>query len=280
MIVHRLHSFNEYEDYRDRMGPVYEQRRAFEQRLQPADPKAFTVPGISYPAGQLVNLQANFAHSHGGEVNWREWLICPVTGLNNRLRAALHLIDSELGPLPWESLYITEQVTPLFAFLARKYPSIVGSEFLGDRIPRGQSDANGVRNENLTCLTFSDTSFDVVLSFDCFEHMPDFPQGMREIARVTKPGGRLLWSVPFRSDLPSNLTRAAMQHDGSITHYEQPEYHGDPVNAEGCLCFTHFGWEMLDQVKEAGFRRCYALAYWSDIFGYLGTQQFLFLAVK
>jgi hypothetical protein len=37
---------------------------------------------------------------------------------------------------------------------------------------------------------------------------------------------------------------------------------------------------MLAQVKEAGFNDAYALAYWSDIFGYLGVEQFVFVAVK
>jgi hypothetical protein len=37
---------------------------------------------------------------------------------------------------------------------------------------------------------------------------------------------------------------------------------------------------MLDEVRRAGFRDAYALAYWSDMFGYLGTEQFVFVATK
>jgi hypothetical protein len=110
--------------------------------------------------------------------------------------------------------------------------------------------------------------------------MPDFATGMKEVARVVKPGGRLMWSVPFRSDLERNLRRATLEENGSIIHHEPPEFHGDPINSDGCLCFTHFGWEMLEQVTNAGFKQAYALAYWSDIFGYLGGEQFIFVAQK
>jgi SAM-dependent methyltransferase len=280
MLIHRLRTFTEYGHHRERMASVHAQRRIFERALQPEHRGPFTVPGFSYPAGEKVDFQVDFAHAHGDEVNWREWLACPVSGLNNRLRAVVQLADSELGLLPYESVYITEQVTPLYSFLKRRFPSLVGSEFLGSKVSLGSADVHGIRNEDLTCLSFGDATFDVVLSFDCFEHMPHFPTGMREIGRVIKPGGRMMWSVPFRADRATNLHRATLDASNNVLHHETPEYHGDPVNAEGCLCFTHFGWQMLDQVKDAGFSDAYAIAYWSDTFGYLGVEQFAFVAIK
>jgi hypothetical protein len=280
MIIKRLHSFKEYQKHRLLMAPEYRHRREYEKALHENKHGAFEVAGFSYPAGEKVNFLADFAYSSGGNVNWRERLVCPKTGLNNRLRASVHLMDSELGVIPQESVYITEQVTALYNFLAVKHPGLIGSEYLGDSIARGAFDSRGVRNEDLTRLSFSNESFDAILSFDCFEHMPDFASGMKEVARVVKPGGRLMWSVPFRSDLERNLRRATLEANGSIIHHEPPEYHGDPINSDGCLCFTHFGWEMLEQVKNAGFKQAYALAYWSDIFGYLGGEQFIFVAQK
>lgn len=262
------------------MNSEYKKRLAFERALQPSCKRAFKVSGFSYPVGQKVDFKADFAHAHGENVNWREWLVCPVTGLNNRLRAAVQLVDSEVGLIPHESIYITEQVTPLYEFLSRRHGNIVGSEFLGDAVACGSRDKRGVRNEDLTALTFPDESFDVVLSFDCFEHMPDFCAGMREMARVTKPGGRMMWSVPFRADRETNLLRASLGPDGNVVHHEAPEYHGDPLNSAGCLCYTHFGWEMLSQVRASGFSDAYAATYWSEVFGYLGIEQFMFIASK
>jgi len=45
-------------------------------------------------------------------------------------------------------------------------------------------------------LTFNDNSFDVVLSFDVFEHIRDTNKHLSEIKRVLKPGGYYLFCTP------------------------------------------------------------------------------------
>lgn len=89
-----------------------------------------------------------------------------------------------------------------------------------------------------------------------------------------------MWSVPFLSSSPTNSIRARLV-DGQVKHIiTPPEYHGDPLSSNGILCFQHFGWEMLDEMKQAGFRDAYAICYQSIPFGYLGGEQFMFFAVK
>lgn len=280
MIIQRHRSFAEYLAIAQRLEPVYAARRSLEQELQRPHRSAFAVRGFSYPARRMVDFHVDFPHAHDGIVNWREWMVCEVTRLNNRLRAALHLLDLEIGLLPDDTVYLTEQLSPFHRYLASRHPRLIGSEFLGAATPRGECDARGIRNEDLTNLSFPTASLDVVMTFDCLEHLPDVSPCLREIGRVLKPGGRLMWSVPFRRDLERNLIRASLGADGRIVHHEPPEYHGDPLNPAGCLCYTHFGWEMLGQVRAAGFRDAYALSYWSDVFGYLGTEQFMFFAVR
>jgi len=58
------------------------------------------------------------------------------------------------------------------------------------------------------------------------------------------------------------------------------EYHGDPISEKGVLCFTIFGWEILDEFREAGFSDVYSVLIWSDVFGYLGSEQIFFIASK
>lgn len=280
MRVFRIRSLQQYTAHVERMQAHYARYRQFEQTLIPSSQRAFEVPGFSYPAGKVLPLLVDFQYAPPGQVNWRERLVCPQTQLNNRMRATLHLLDGEVGPYRDDPIYISEQVTAFYQHLITQFSQITGSEYLGDRVPRGACDARGVRNEDMTRLTFADGSFAHAISLDCLEHVPDYPAAFRELARILRPGGMLLWSVPFERRSPTNIVRARLAADGTIEHLLPPEYHGDPLSADGCLCFTTFGWECLDQIRAAGFSDAYVALFWSDAFGYLGGEQMLLFARK
>jgi SAM-dependent methyltransferase len=161
----------------------------------------------------------------------------------------MQILEEECEPAR-SSIYVTEQTTALYRHLCSSYARVTGSEFLGTSIPLGSINPQGIRNETLTALTFADSTFDVILAFEVLEHIPDYSRAVSEMFRVLRPGGRLLFSVPFLIDRVETLVRARLNPDGSVTHLAEPEYHGDPLSPEGILCFQHFGWDLLDGMRQ------------------------------
>ena len=281
MTLHRIDSLPEFERHWLRTRDLRGARESEAEALcapHRAARTAFPVPALSYTAARTVDLRVDWPASGADQPHWRESLACPETGLNSRLRASVQTLDARAGLHVDSDVYITEQVTPLFAHLRGRFTRLTGSEYLGPWLAGGTADAAGTRHEDLTRLSMADASFDAVLSFECLEHIPDFRAAIREIRRVLRPGGRFFFSVPFCAGLHPNTIRARVSPDGTVEHLLPPEYHGDPVAAGGCLCFTHFGWQLMEDLRDAGFVDAHGLAVWSRTFGYIGEELLFFMA--
>jgi SAM-dependent methyltransferase len=281
--VTRIATYRRYLDYAEERREEHLRRKLTERNLI-AKESSFTVSGWCFVCRQNTRFEVNFSYAYavGGQLtpNWREHLRCPNCGLNNRMRAAIHILEQECALQPAHSIYITEQTTPLFQVVRHRYRNLSASEYLGATLPFGTTDSDGVRNESVTRLTFSSNAFDHILCFDVFEHVPNPAKGFAECLRCLRPGGSLLFSVPFTGN-PVTIVRARENPDRTVEHLLPPEYHGDPRNAMGCLCFYHFGWDLLDTVRNLGFRETAGLFYWSREFGYLGNgDQVIFTAQK
>ncbi|MGA1839393.1 MAG: class I SAM-dependent methyltransferase [bacterium] len=212
--------------------------------------------------------------------NWREQLVCKGCKLNNRMRGSFQIFEQECKPKLDDKIYITEQKTPIFKYLKNKYKNIIGSEYMGDNIPNENTKGLEIKNENLENLSFSNNQFDYILCFDVFEHIPNYKKAFQECFRCLKPNGRLLFSVPFNLQSQRNIVRAKIKSNGEVEYFFPPEYHGDPMKPDGCLCYYHFGWESLNELRKIGFRDVSSFFYWSKELGYLGKDQFIFIAKK
>ena len=244
---------------------------------------AFTVTAFCHVCNRWEPLQVDYLF--GGDAsrlapNWRERLVCPSCGFNNRMRAAIQVFEEECQPRADSTIYLTEQVTPLFEHFRRRYRQVIGSEYLSSDMAPGSVSRLGIRHESLTRMSFRDASLDFILSFDVLEHIPDYQAALRECLRCLRPGGRLLLSAPFVMDSKENLIRARETEGGDVIHLMPPEYHGDPMSEEGCLCYQHFGWALLDDLRTAGFTQVQALVYWSVDYGYLGGPQLFVTGVR
>ncbi len=73
-------------------------------------------------------------------------------------------------------------------------------------------------NLDVQSIPFPNETFDIVFANHMLYHVPDIPRGVRELARVLKPGGQL--------HAASNGTRHLRElHD--LLHEFQPDYHMD-----------------------------------------------------
>jgi len=151
---------------------------------------------------QICEKQTKFLldslYSADGYLNFRERLICPICGLNNRQRFLLGHILKITKNYNDCQIYIYEQVTSFYNEMKKIYPKIIGSEYLGVEY-NGGSIVKGIRHEDSTCLSFSDNSFDLILSLDVFEHVFDLEKSFKEAFRILKPNGRMIFSIPFKS---------------------------------------------------------------------------------
>jgi SAM-dependent methyltransferase len=275
---YRLRSIDEYRAFREVHHADLTAQRAFESTLFSGRPE-FSVRGYCSGCDAVTDLRVDLNWGNGSYPNWRERLECGC-GLNNRVRASVLFLKQHCGLKRDTRIYATEQVTALFRLVAQLFPNTTGSEFLRDGTPSGSLNQAGIRHEDLTSLSFADGSFDVILSFDVLEHVPDYAAALREMSRILVPGGTLIASFPFDIQAAETEIRATIDSEGTITHLLPPEYHGDPISLEGCLCFQRFGWSVLDDLEHAGFSDASVLLYWSADHGYLGPDQLLIIATR
>ncbi len=130
----------------------------------------------------------------------------------------------------------------LHEFLSR-HPNLYYSDY-------GSTDPD-VPSEDLLDLSYEDRKFDLVLTTDTLEHVPDLDQALSEIERVLKPGGRHIFTVPTVWDGRKTLQRAAVE-EGQIAHIHPPSYHGAwSAQQADRLVFHEFGKDVLEYLKTA-----------------------------
>lgn len=224
------------------------------------EPVLFALPSAA--AGQPANL--------------REEMSCPRCRLIARNRAAFALLLDGLA-LESADVYLTEQASLAYIWLQALCPGLQGSEYGLDDRTRARLQGwyaslggqGGINERDVTRLGFADASLDAIGSFDVLEHVPDYPAALREFARCLRPRGRLVLTAPFVESAAASLLRARLRTDGSVEHLLEPEIHGDPVSG-GVLCFHHFGWDLLEACRAAGFARAEWVRTWSPREGLFG----------
>lgn len=176
-------------------------------------------------------------------------------------RALLDAFPPEGGGPPWPSvrawarseparrLQIAEvnRIDGLHEAIA-DLPGLAFSDFLEGVEPGTISE--GIRCEDLTHLTYETHRFDVVLSSETLEHVPDLNAALKEGRRVLKPGGVHLFTAPVRPGLAHSYARRRYRPDGSIEEIKPLCHPGGDV---GYPVVTEFGRDLPAIVEAAGF---------------------------
>ncbi len=114
-----------------------------------------------------------------------------------------------------------------------------GSRYLVHEIPRGESIGNDMSCQDIERLTFPDASFDLFITQDVLEHVLRPDRAMAEIARVLRPGGAHVYTVPIVHGRRT-LVRAVPSESG-IEYLLPPEYHGGLRDLERSLVVREWG---------------------------------------
>jgi len=203
------------------------------------------------------------------ESNLHETLSCME--LNSRKRALLAQIQIELRNKGWAArrnlrILGAEAVSRVALVLRGRYPYYLGAEYLPDETSRERHFP--LPHVDLQAIPYGDGSFEVFVSGDVFEHIPDLDRALQEVVRVLKPGGILVSTFPFTPQRIETEVRASLDEAGHIIHHLPAEYHGNPVDPPGgSLVFQFPGWDILQKLRNWGCSAAYFSMIASSQFG-------------
>jgi SAM-dependent methyltransferase len=149
----------------------------------------------------------------------------------HRLLARRALYDSLVGPDPRETLWsaIAEvvpervlEVGPGPGELSERMQRELGAEVVAIDVSERMVElarARGVdaRVGDVQELPFRDGTFDLVVAAWVLFHVPDLDRGLAEIARVLRPGGRLVAGTNSERHLQEAREHAGISMVGSVT---------------------------------------------------------------
>jgi SAM-dependent methyltransferase len=128
-------------------------------------------------------------------------------------------------------------------------PGFLASDYVPGAVPGAV--VRGVRSEDLSRLTYPDNSFDLVVTSETLEHVPDLMTALAEIRRILAPGGYHIFTIPLLPDVERTFARTVALPDGSFDHRAPLICH--PGGDSGYPVFTEFGADFPLILRRAGF---------------------------
>jgi SAM-dependent methyltransferase len=141
---------------------------------------------------------------------------CPRCGSYERHR----LLALALADLDWlrpdDALIHFAPESHIKRLVAPRVASYVTADISGQGVDR---------REDLQALTLDDASVDVAFAMDVLEHVPDDRRALLELARILRPGGRLILHVPMVEGWASTYENPAIATPAERTlHFGQADH--------------------------------------------------------
>jgi hypothetical protein len=191
------------------------------------------------PTGFSTRMEGDESAAANPHANWREQQVCDCPQkLNNRFRAMLQLIGSEIGLLPWMRVLLMGAGASIEPHLQARVAQMTTRRRSGDLLPIPQM-AGG--------------AYHVIVSSEHLHAEPMIQRLLVMMRTALMPGGMLFFSAPF--DVAAATSREAR------------------AGAPGVL-----GWDILNMLEKAGFDSAAAHLFWSEEFGHLGPFNLIFSA--
>jgi SAM-dependent methyltransferase len=177
----------------------------------------------------------------------RDFYLCMRCKSIPRWRALIQVLNEHVPDWRDRIIHESSPGSPSSDKLRNECTRYSASQFFPDTALG--KNKNLVRCENIEALTFQNGMFDLFITQDVFEHVLYPEKAFREIARVLKPGGAHVFTVPwyFWQETRKRVTVV----NGTVTNVMPPEYHGNPIDDTGSLVVTEWGRDLLDIIQRS-----------------------------
>ncbi len=128
--------------------------------------------------------------------------------------------------------------------ILKKLPGLYYSEF------QKYKKLIGVENEDLQDLSYKNDFFDVILTSDTLEHIPNLNKALKEIYRVLKPNGYHIFTTPVILHRET-VDRIKVGDDGKLQKMLPDSYHGS--GEEDNLVYREFGGDVVNILEKFKF---------------------------
>jgi len=249
--------------------------RVKEQALRHGTLKGFC--NVSGRATEFIvssdNLRENVISKRSSSINRHRQLVCTLSvSIFGHPRATLGEIAAHVNKNRWK-VYMAEANSVVSTFLKRhlKTGLLICSEYFGPAHQSGDV-VNRILHQDLQRTSFANDTFDVIITSEVLEHVPDALAAEKELMRILKPGGVYCFTVPFAPVHEHDIVYADLDEHGNTRYLAEPQFHLDPLRPEGALVYRVFAFNDMKRRFEAMGHEFKSYRFWSESVGILGSD--------